>query len=1638
MKIFKKKNILIFNILLVIMFLFIGCVEKEKEVVKIDIANYEEIKEVELDTFDVDDIKIRLYYIDDSTKDIRISEDMLSAADNYKLSQVGEHTVTINYGEHSVEVFIKIIEEFNSIALADISLGKTEYEYTGFPIEPTVKVVLDEKVLVNKGDYEIEYLDNKNVGTGIVKVTGVGSYCGTVYLVFDIKPINLVVKVNDLSIFVNETPNYSVIYDGFVGYDNENSLSGRLVFDCEYSTSEEGEYEIKVSGLSSDNYNITYENGTLTTRIIEFNGVNIELTKIDYTYNGLPIIPEYKVMLDDVELNKEDYDVEYVDNVNAGSAKIIVTGKGQYLGKAEKTFEIMKKDLFIKVSNYQITYLDSLPNFYVTYDGFVNGENENSLGGSLVIKTDTTGNVGKYPITISGLTSDNYELIYLNGTLEVVAKEITSLNIKNIKVNYTGYNIENEIEVLSGSYKLNESEYKVSYSNNKDVGLATITIEGINNFSGYLTKSFTIVAVDLLVSVSSQELTYGESLLEHKCTFEGFVGEDDVNSLTGEATFTTNYQNKVGNYYVIVSGYKSKNYNIKYDNGTIKINPYTVKASEFSLLETAFEYCNQAIKPKVVNTLNATEGIDYTVTYENNFNAGKGTLKIKCKGNYLGEIEKEFTISKKSATISAQSYSIIYGNSIPEFKYFVLGVYDNDKTINGEISISCTVDENANAGSYDIIISGYQSDNYTFEYNNAKLLITPKELNDSNIQVNAYEYMYTGSNIECEIVVKDNEKELVKDTDFRVSYSNNTNVGIAKYTVEFIGNYNGSVTKEYEIKKRNLRISTESISLDYLSDVPNYLYKIEGLDDCKFEYTITPICSYQKGDIPGIYKIFFNRIIDDNFNIEYSEGYLEITCDKVFEGEGTKENPYQISSISEFSGLSLLLNENSFENKYFVLTCDLNYNGFGLLTIGTQNYPFKGNFDFNGHIISNAKIVSNTPNVGIFGVVKGGSISNLLVKNVSYELEDTDEVFGTITGKIIDSELLNISIENVLVKGNVKGIVCGGVVGDCDSSILRNISTNTTIDINAKSENVMLAGISGVMNNSTLKDSYSNSQLSSNTGKIAGITSTSNRNYLYNIFVLGALKSSQNIVINEYFNSKLYTYTENLRYSKDLLVSSEGYVNNGDEQSYILEVMKKKWDNIWIFGEGLPKHNFEVKKVNKPTSLEKVYDGTNKLDGYGYFVSTDTSIANVGTYQVTIELQQGFTWSDDTFEPITVQLTVVKKELIININDVFVSVSTPYESLLSFTTIGFVNNDRILEDDIKLYVNCQGEIGDYEINILDITFDNYELVVNKGYLHLYDTVQGNNWSVWDGTYQDGLFEGEGTLESPYLINNANDLATLAYKANNGQDTNYYYKLTCNIDLNRIEWPVIGKEYYLYPFKGHFDGNGYKIYNLRVTESKTYSGLFGHLLNATITNLKVEAASINVNNRINIFTGILASWSENSVISKVSVSGKINASCYFSGLYVGGLVGLSGEGTNINNSYTNVEIICNDLANESLQNKVYVGGITGYGISITLTNVYSSGSIFTKSTYSESYVGGIIGYVEESQLNNVINYANVSSSSLPGVIYALQSNCLVLEHLYYLEGVVVSRNGEINESYYNGLTSSTKEYLLENVLINWSL
>jgi hypothetical protein len=61
------------------------------------------------------------------------------------------------------------------------------------------------------------------------------------------------------------------------------------------------------------------------------------------------------------------------------------------------------------------------PTFTATYSGFVNNEGPSVLGGTLSFTTPatTTSPAGSYPIVPSGLTSTNYTITYVNGTLTV-------------------------------------------------------------------------------------------------------------------------------------------------------------------------------------------------------------------------------------------------------------------------------------------------------------------------------------------------------------------------------------------------------------------------------------------------------------------------------------------------------------------------------------------------------------------------------------------------------------------------------------------------------------------------------------------------------------------------------------------------------------------------------------------------------------------------------------------------------------------------------------------------------------------------------------------------------------------------------------------------------------------------------------------------------------------------------------------------------------------------------------------------------------------------------------------------------------------------------------------------------------------
>ena len=97
--------------------------------------------------------------------------------------------------------------------------------------------------------------------------------------------------------------------------------------------------------------------------------------------------------------------------------KYLVTSK-------EVTITVEKAPLTISVDSVSRLTNQQNPKFIISYDGFVNNETKDDLTSEAVASTTATAGseAGKYPITLSGAESDNYEITYQKGVLTVVDK----------------------------------------------------------------------------------------------------------------------------------------------------------------------------------------------------------------------------------------------------------------------------------------------------------------------------------------------------------------------------------------------------------------------------------------------------------------------------------------------------------------------------------------------------------------------------------------------------------------------------------------------------------------------------------------------------------------------------------------------------------------------------------------------------------------------------------------------------------------------------------------------------------------------------------------------------------------------------------------------------------------------------------------------------------------------------------------------------------------------------------------------------------------------------------------------------------------------------------------------------------------
>ena len=153
----------------------------------------------------------------------------------------------------------------------------------------------------------------------------------------------------------------------------------------------------------------------------------------------------------------------------------------------------------VTANDTTITYGAVPTNNGVAYSGFVNGENETVLGGELAYTYTYTqyGDVGNYLITPQGLTADNYEITFVDGTLTVNVKRVSEpiVTLDQISYQYDGNVKEPKVTsiVVDGRTLKEGIDYTVSYENNVYVGeKATVVINFMGNYDGTFRKWFKI------------------------------------------------------------------------------------------------------------------------------------------------------------------------------------------------------------------------------------------------------------------------------------------------------------------------------------------------------------------------------------------------------------------------------------------------------------------------------------------------------------------------------------------------------------------------------------------------------------------------------------------------------------------------------------------------------------------------------------------------------------------------------------------------------------------------------------------------------------------------------------------------------------------------------------------------------------------------------------------------------------------------------------------------------------------------------------------------------------------------------------------------------------------------------------------
>ena len=864
------------------------------------------------------------------------------AENNYSI--IGQHVGTLTVTAQSIAPDPQNPDSYKGVAIDEPNDHVYDGEEHKWAPEVTDK---DGNKLVEGRDYTVDYGDTDDfVNVKVVNVTiaGMGNYTGTCVKTYEITKAPLTVNAESASkVYDGEALTAGATIEGLIGDEAATAQT-------QGSQTEVGSSANTVSGITWDtakegNYYIAAQNdGTLTVTPKGIAQMTVDSLS-DVTYNGesqqqTPVVKDGEKEL----VEGVDYELTYSENtIDAGSVTVTVVGKGNYAGSVDVAYRIAPAALTVTTPSASGVYNGNALTAAGSISGFVNGESASFETTGSQTEVGTSDNTYAIDWAAAGATAKqaNYTVSESIGKLTVTeSADQVVVTTTGGTFTYDGaaHGATVTVGALPEGYTLEAASSSATATNVSDGEVAaTADVFVIKNAQGEdVTSKLNIKYVDGTIKVEPVKLTVITPSVSKPYDGQALTAEGKVSGfVNGEAATlkTTGSQTTVGtseNGYELVwdDNAKAENYTIKEILGTLEVTKSMVGIVVIPQGGTK-PYDGTALESAGVNVIGLPAGFTLSAKTKGSItDAGYVTAEVdsyiitNAAGQDVTDQFGNVATGKASLVVTKRPVTLVSGDASK--------VYDGTALTESKVSVEDGSLASGEELGYDFF--GFQTsvgsskntfaakpgngstkvENYDITYRYGTLTVSAQSINPDDPIPGAYAGVKVNSPSDAvydarehkwiPVVTGRDGNALVEGRDYTVTYSTDdfTNVtGTIKVAITGIGDYTGSVTREYQITPASVKLASNTREFvyngAYQSDDAATLQGAEALfrsqvDDLK---AVGKVMTVAEGKVPNTIAFTWkDGFKASNFAIEKSEGELSVVAkDIVSSADMTVSSP---------------------------------------------------------------------------------------------------------------------------------------------------------------------------------------------------------------------------------------------------------------------------------------------------------------------------------------------------------------------------------------------------------------------------------------------------------------------------------------------------------------------------------------------------------------------------------------------------------------------------------------------------------------------------------------------------------------------------------------------------------------------------